>query len=271
MARQGLPHGAPSGSTTTAPSASLQLAVSTHRSAPHGSSARSRGSRKLPIVSSLRLRTAYGFSGQHPGSSKRRRIYNAVPVTSPRMARPADELGQHWQQRPQAGAVERVRGRLRCSGSGMIALNFQATGYSKARPGRARPCQPAPSVGGVTTPVWRPETSTRFDNLGQMDNRGIEELLTANLIQSPQHPVRFHGQLVDTTTTRSSRWAPGRADSARSLDGQRASSFRCRRRDTRWRAWFQRFSYTTPSTNGIVVPGDCDSRCEFDVPGQSLP
>jgi hypothetical protein len=60
-------------------------------------------------------------------------------------------------------------------------LNLQVTGYSKITTDALVAVNLAPSVGGFVT-GGAPETSTRFENLGQIDNRGLEFGLTANLI-----------------------------------------------------------------------------------------
>jgi TonB-linked SusC/RagA family outer membrane protein len=136
---------------------------------------------KSAIISSLRLRTAYGFSGQHPGFQQAQTFLNPI----------AANLAPFQEQ---SGVTNGGFGNptLKPERSGEFEggfdlgiwhdrLNFQATGYSKATTDALVAVNLAPSVGGITTGLLA-GTSTRFENIGQVDNRGLELGLNANLI-----------------------------------------------------------------------------------------
>jgi len=140
---------------------------------------------KGAIVSSLRLRTAYGFSGQHPGFQQAQTFYNGVTAFVPGVGEePGVTLGNigNGSLKPErSGEFEAGFD----AGFWHDRLNFQATGYSKATTNALVAVNLAPSIGGVNFSEGNSTAglSTRFENLGQVDNRGLEMSLTANLVR----------------------------------------------------------------------------------------
>jgi len=139
---------------------------------------------KGPVVSSLRLRSSFGISGQHPGFQQAETFYNSITAHVPGEGEvPAITLGSigNGTLKPERSAE--LEGGMDL-GLWKDRLQFQLTGYSKATTDALVAVNLAPSVGGVnfTSGGSVAETSTRFQNLGQVDNRGIEMSLTANLI-----------------------------------------------------------------------------------------
>jgi len=141
---------------------------------------------KGSVVSSLRLRAAYGASGQHPSFQQAQTFYNGVTYNSVGSEVPAVALGNigNANLKPER-SIEGEAGFD--AGFWNDRINFQFTGYAKTTTDALVAVNLAPSVGGVTTtgnPNIPPETSTRFENLGKVTNRGIEMLLNANLIST---------------------------------------------------------------------------------------
>jgi TonB-dependent starch-binding outer membrane protein SusC len=138
---------------------------------------------KGAVLSSLRLRGAFGFSGQHPGFQQAQTFFNTV--TANLAAQSGEVSGVTLGGIGNAGLKAERSGEFEGgfdAGFWHDRLNFQATGYSKSTTDALVAVNLAPTVGGVTIgPVAG--TSTRFENLGQVDNRGMELSLTANLIQ----------------------------------------------------------------------------------------
>ena len=133
------------------------------------------------VISSLRLRGAYGVSGQHPGFQQASTIFNTVTAFQPGVGElPAVTLGGIGNSALRPERSGEFEGGFD-AGFWHDRLNFQFTGYAKATTNALVAVNLAPSIGGCTVGSCA-ESSTRFENLGQIDNRGIEMSLTANLI-----------------------------------------------------------------------------------------
>jgi TonB-dependent starch-binding outer membrane protein SusC len=136
---------------------------------------------KGAVLSSLRLRTAYGFSGQHPGFQQAQNFLSEVAANlAPFEEQAGVTNGGFGNQTLKPERSGEFEGGLDV-GFWHDRLNFQATGYSKATTDALVAVNLAPSVGGITTGTLA-GTSTRFENIGQVDNRGLELGLNANLI-----------------------------------------------------------------------------------------
>ncbi len=135
---------------------------------------------KGPVVSSLRLRSSFGVSGQHPGFQQAESFYNSITANIGGAENPAITLGSIGNGNLKPERSSEIEGGLDL-GLWKDRLQFQITGYSKATSDALVAVNLAPSVGGIITGATA-ETSTRFQNIGQVNNRGIEMSLTANLI-----------------------------------------------------------------------------------------
>jgi TonB-dependent starch-binding outer membrane protein SusC len=104
---------------------------------------------KGAVVSSLRLRTAFGFSGQHPGFQQAETFYNSTVAFIPSSGAntPAVTLGGIGNQGLKPERSGEFEGGLDI-GFWRDRLNFQATGYSKATTDALVAVNLAPSVGG---------------------------------------------------------------------------------------------------------------------------
>ncbi len=208
---------------------------------------------KGPIVTSLRLRGSFGFSGQHPGFQQAQTFYNSVTAFVPGQGEtPAVTLGSIGNNGLKPERSNEFEGGFDL-GLWHDRLNFQATGYSKATTDALVAVNLAPSIGGITISGPTQETSTRFENLGQIDNRGIEMSLTANLIQSRNTRLDFtvnQSYNANKVITLGPGIAPIQFTSA--VTGPNMQRIQA---GYSLGAWFQP-SYTYTSTNGIVTPGD---------------
>jgi len=144
------------------------------------------------VMSSLRLRSAFGFSGQHPGFQQAETFYNTITAITPQGETPAVTLGSIGNNNLKPERSGEFEGGFD-AGFWRDRLNLQVTGYSKATTDALVAVNLAPSVGGVNFGSGSSvaETSTRFENLGQVDNRGLEISLTANLIQTRNTRLDF--------------------------------------------------------------------------------
>ncbi len=126
-------------------------------------------------LSSLRLRTAWGKSGRSPGTLDALHFFRPVAVASGGTDVPGITIGG-------AGNANLKPEQTREIETGFDAdllqqrLHFEATYYDKDSKDGLIAVQIAPSVG---------ESFTRFDNLGEVSNKGIELLLTAQLVNAP--------------------------------------------------------------------------------------
>jgi len=131
-------------------------------------------------LSSLRLRAAFGYSGQHPGFQQAQTFYTTVAYRYQNADVGAVTLGGigNPQLKPErSGELE----------TGLDAgffhdrVTLQGTFYSKTTTDALVAINLPPSVGGITVGPAA-GTSTRFANLGEVTNRGVEALLTATLL-----------------------------------------------------------------------------------------
>ncbi len=207
---------------------------------------------KGAVISSLRLRGSFGFSGQHPGFQQAQTFYNSITAVVPGQGEtPAVTLGSIGNNGLKPERSGEFEGGFDL-GIWHDRVNFQATGYSKATTDALVAVNLAPSIGGITTGVAE-ETSTRFENLGQVDNRGIEMSLTANLIQSRNTRLDFtinQSYNANKVITLGPGIAPITFNSV--LTGPNIQRIQA---GYPLGAWFQP-SYTYTNTNGIVTPGD---------------
>ena len=145
---------------------------------------------KSATFSSLRLRAAYGWSGQRPQFQEAQTYLNAVPVNIRGFGEAGGlSYGNFGNPEPQAGAIQGARRRLRRR---VLARQDSAPTdrLLKTTTDALISVLNPVSVGGVTTGSGA-GTSTRFINIGQVDNRGIEALLTSNLIDTRNARLDF--------------------------------------------------------------------------------
>ncbi len=126
-------------------------------------------------LNSLRVRAAWGKSGRAPGTLDALHFYHPVAVAQNGTDVPAVTIGG-------AGNANLKPEQTREFETGFDAdvissrVHFEATYYNKNSKDGLIAVQIAPSVG---------ESFTRFDNLGEVSNKGIELLLTARLLDRP--------------------------------------------------------------------------------------
>ncbi len=130
---------------------------------------------RIDWLNSLRVRAAWGKSGRAPGTLDALHYYHPVAVAANGTDVPAITIGG-------AGNANLKPEQTREFESGFDAdlinqrVHFEATYYDKDSKDGLIAVQVAPSVG---------ESFTRFDNLGEVSNKGYELLLTAQLIRRP--------------------------------------------------------------------------------------
>ena len=125
----------------------------------------------LPVISSLKLRAAYGQTGQQPATFSALRTYAAVGSGEGSGAVTPSTLGNEELKAERAKEIE--------VGFDATFLNdrfgLELTGYQKTTEDAIVAATVAPSSGFP---------GTRLTNLGEIQNRGIEIQLRGNLVQT---------------------------------------------------------------------------------------
>ncbi len=130
---------------------------------------------RMGWLSSLRLRAAWGKSGRAPGTLDAVHFFNPVAVAANGTDVPGITIGG-------AGNANLKPEKTREFETGFDAdfiqqrFHLEATYYDKDSKDGLIAVQLAPSIG---------ESFTRFDNLGEVSNKGYELLLTAQLLNRP--------------------------------------------------------------------------------------
>jgi len=134
---------------------------------------------RMGWLSSLRLRAAWGKSGRAPGTLDAVHFFNPVAVAANGTDVPGITIGG-------AGNANLKPEQTREFETGFDAdfiqqrFHLEATYYNKDSKDGLIAVQLAPSIG---------ESFTRFDNLGEVSNKGYELLLTAQLLNRPDLQV----------------------------------------------------------------------------------
>jgi hypothetical protein len=220
---------------------------------------------KGSIVSSLRLRSSFGFSGQHPGFQQAQTFYNSITANVSGAEIPAVTLGSigNNQLKPErSGEFEAGID----AGFWHDRLNFQVTGYSKSTTDALVAVNLPPSIGGITTGSAE-ETSTRFENLGQIDNRGVEMSLTANLIQGR---ITRLDLTINQSYNVNKVISLGPGVSPIFLNGGLGPNLQVIKAGLPLGAFYSP-SYTYTSTNGIVEPSDITAATASSFQGNRDP
>lgn len=130
---------------------------------------------QISFLNSLRLRAAYGKSGRQPGPNDALTYFEPVAVTTSNTDAPAITVGG-------LGDASLKPERTREYEAGLDAdlfsqrLHFEFTYYDKNSKDALIARRLAPSLGVSTT---------RFQNLGEVSNKGVELLLTARILDRP--------------------------------------------------------------------------------------
>lgn len=130
---------------------------------------------KGSVLSSLRLRAAYGLSGLQPGTTDAQQFFNPVAVTSAGVDVPGFTIGNLGNASLKPEKSREVEfgfeaGLLNERGS------FEFTFYNKKSTDALIAVTLAPSLGGPTT---------QFFNLGEVNNKGVELSLGMRVISRP--------------------------------------------------------------------------------------
>jgi len=226
---------------------------------------------KGAIVSSLRLRTAYGFSGQHPGFQQAQTFYNGVTAFVPGVG---EEPGVTLGNIGNGGLKPERSGEFEAgfdAGFWHDRLNFQATGYSKATTNALVAVNLAPSIGGVNFSEGNSAAglSTRFENLGQVDNRGLEMSLTANLIRGRN--TRFDVTINQSyNVNKVITLGPG--ISPIFFDGPLGSNTQVIKPGLPLGAWYQpSYTFSDANHDGIIEPNEVDVASAASFQGNRDP
>lgn len=124
----------------------------------------------LPIITSLRLRGAYGASGNQPGSTAALRFYQSVTTSIAGVDQPGlniSAIGNDSLKPERATELELGFDADLLDGRGHLEFTYYARKTKDALVNRVQP----PSIGGPTQ---------RLENLGSTQNKGIEGVISVN-------------------------------------------------------------------------------------------
>ncbi len=134
------------------------------------------------VLSSLRLRGAFGYSGQHPAFQEAQTFFTTVAYRDVGGEVGAVSIGGIGNANLKPERSGEVEGGFD-AGLWRDRINLQVTGYSKTTTDALVSVNLAPSLGGITQGLLA-GTSSQFVNLGKVTNRGIEVVVTGTLIDT---------------------------------------------------------------------------------------
>jgi len=130
---------------------------------------------KVGFISSLRVRAAYGLSGLQPGTTDALQFFNPVAVTAAGVDVPGFTIGNLGNSNLKPEKARELELGLDADLFGDRG-HFEFTFYNKKSTDALIAVTLAPSLGG---PIQQ------FFNLGEVNNKGVELLLTARVIDRP--------------------------------------------------------------------------------------
>lgn len=125
-------------------------------------------------LNSLRLRAAWGRSGRQPGETDALQFFSPVAVTTNGGSQPAVTIGGLGNTNLRPERTQEIETGFDAD-LAQSRLHFEFTYYDKNSKDALIARKLAPSLG---------VTDTRFENLGEVSNKGVELLLTAQVINS---------------------------------------------------------------------------------------
>jgi TonB-dependent SusC/RagA subfamily outer membrane receptor len=126
-------------------------------------------------LNSLRLRAAWGRSGRQPGPNDATQFFRPVAVATAGTDVPGVTIGGLGNANLRPERTQEIEAGLDADVI-QSRVHFEFTYYDKNSRDALIARKTAPSLG---------VTDTRFENLGQVSNKGVELLLTARVINSP--------------------------------------------------------------------------------------
>lgn len=225
---------------------------------------------KSATFSSLRLRTAYGWSGQRPQFQEAQTYLNAVPYHVPGFGEVGGlSYGNFGNPDLKPELSKELEGGVD-AGFWHDRIQLQLTGYMKTTTDALISVLNPVSVGGVTTGSSA-GTTTRFVNIGQVDNRGIEALLTSTLIDSRNARLDF---TVNWSMNKNKliTLGPGQQPIPLGLSTVNGQFIQMQAPGYPLASFFQpNVTCTGPYTNNIVTPANCTVASTSTFHGPSFP
>ncbi|HET9708562.1 MAG TPA: TonB-dependent receptor [Gemmatimonadales bacterium] len=126
-------------------------------------------------LNSLRLRAAWGRSGRQPGETDALQFFSPVAVTTNGGSQPAVTIGGLGNTTLKPERTQEIETGFDAD-MAQSRLHLEFTYYDKTSKDALIARKLAPSLG---------VTDTRFENLGEVSNKGVELLLTAQVITTP--------------------------------------------------------------------------------------
>jgi TonB-linked SusC/RagA family outer membrane protein len=226
---------------------------------------------KSTTFSSLRLRTAYGWSGQRPQFQQAQTYLNAVPVNIAGLGEAGGlSYGNFGNPNLKPELSKELEGGFD-AGFWRDKIQFQLTGYMKTSSNALISVLNPVSVGGITTGPSA-GTSSRFINIGQVDNRGIEALVTSNLIDTRNARLDF---TVNWSMNKNKliTLGAGQAPIPLGLSTVGGQFIQMQSPGYPLASFFQQNVTCSAPTgaNGILIPADCSVAAASTFHGPSFP
>ncbi|HSD30881.1 MAG TPA: TonB-dependent receptor [Gemmatimonadales bacterium] len=130
---------------------------------------------QVSFLNSLRLRGAYGRSGRQPGPTDALQFFTPVAVATNNTDSPGITVGNLGNQDLRPEKTSEFEAGLDADFASQ-RLHFEFTYYNKSSKDALIARRLAPSLGVSTT---------RFQNLGEVNNKGVELVLTAQILDRP--------------------------------------------------------------------------------------
>lgn len=130
---------------------------------------------QVSFLNTLRLRAAFGRSGRQPGPTDALQFFNPVAVATNNTDSPGITVGNLGNQDLRPEKTSEFEAGLDADLASQ-RLHFEFTFYNKSSKDALIARRLAPSLGVSTT---------RFQNLGEVSNKGVELVLTAQILNSP--------------------------------------------------------------------------------------
>jgi TonB-dependent starch-binding outer membrane protein SusC len=224
---------------------------------------------KNSIVSSLRLRAAFGYSGQRPQFQEAQTYFNAVPYHVPGLGEVGGlAYGNFGNPNLKPELSNELEGGFD-AGFWHDKIQLQLTGYMKTTNDALIAVNNPVSVGGVTFGSGA-GTSTRFLNIGEVDNRGFEALLTSNLVDTRDFRFDF---TINASMNKNKliTLGPGQPPIPLGLSTVNGQFIQQQMAGFPLASFFQpNFTCGAP-VNGIVVPSACTVAAASTYHGPSFP
>jgi len=139
---------------------------------------------RTSVISSLRLRSAFGYSGQHPNFEQAQTFYNTISYHDVLQGElPGITIGGIGNANLKPERSHELEGGFD-AGFFKDRISVNVTAYAKTTDQALIAVNLPPSIGGIQTGTTTAGTSTAFENIGEVTNRGVEIGITSTIFSA---------------------------------------------------------------------------------------